>query len=122
MGLDGTTKRPDDQPLGSVAVVQSALADIFPGVTRELSLTGLHQLQTAKAQGIVFPAIIREHMASAPAVYEGDYVGTDFSIEFYAEAADTILEVNVVLRGTTMHCEPLFALLNDRHGWLLTHP
>ena len=88
MGLDGTIKRPDCKSLGSFAQVQSVLADIFPGVTLQRSLSGLEKLQTAEAQGITFPTILRKHMASTPAKYEGDYAGADFSIEFYADAAD----------------------------------
>ncbi len=122
MGLDGTIKRPDGQLLGSFDQVQSVLADIFTGVALQRSLSGQEKLQTAEAQGITFPAGMREHMASAPATYEGDYTGADFSIEFYADAADIIPELGVLLRGTTTHAEPLFTLLKERSGWILTHP
>jgi hypothetical protein len=122
MGLDGTIKRPDGQSLGSFAEVQSVLADIFPGVDLQRSLSGLEKLHTAEAHGITFPPVVREHMASAPATYEGDYTGADFSIEFYADVADIIPELGVELRGTTTHSEPLFTLLKERYGWLLTHP
>lgn len=122
MGLDGTIKRPNGQSLGSFEHVQSVLADIFPNLTLERSLSGLEKLQTAEAQGITFPAVLREHMASAPATYQGDYTGTDFSIEFYADAADIIPELSVVLRGTTKHTASQFALLAERYGWILTHP
>ncbi len=122
MGLDGTIKRPDGRSLGSFAQVQSVLADIFPGVALQRSLSGLEKLQTAEAQGITVPAVLREHMASAPATYEGDYTGADFSIELYADVAGTIPELGVVLRGSTTHAESLFAILNERYGWILTHP
>ena len=122
MGLDGTIKRPDGQSIGTFAQVQGVLADIFSGVVLQRSLSGLEKLQTAEAQGITFPTILRKHMASTPAKYEGDYAGADFSIEFYADAADILPKLAVSLRGTTTHAEPLFTLLKERHGWILTHP
>ena len=54
--------------------------------------------------------------------YEGDCIGPDFSIEFYADATGTIQGLGVVLRGTTKHSESLIALLTERYGWILTHP
>src|SRR5262245_30131449 len=103
MGLDGTIKRPDGHSLGSFTHVQSVLADIFPGVVLRRYGSGLEKLKAAEAQGIAFPDVLREHMASSPATYEGGYTGAEFSIEFYADAADIIPKLGVVLRGTTTH-------------------
>ena len=122
MGLDGTIKRPDGQSLGSFDQVQRVLTDIFPGVALQRSLSGREKLKAAEAQGVTFPAVLRDHMASSPATFEGDFIGAGFSIEFYAEAGETILELSVVLRGTTTRTEPLFALLEERYSWILTHP
>lgn len=122
MGLEGTIKRTDGQSLGSFTQVQHVLIDIFPGVALNRSLSGLEKLQKAEAQGVTFPSAIREHMASRPASYEGDYTGAEFSIYFYMDDAHIIPELGVVLRGNTAHSESLFALLNERYGWILSHP
>ena len=122
MGLDGTIKRSDGHSLGSIAGVQDVLADIFPGVAFRRTLTGLEKLEAGEARGIIFPEALREHMASVAASYEGHYTGDDFTVEFYADSTDSIEELGVVLRGATTHSESLFALLHDRHGWILTHP
>ena len=111
MGLDGTIKRADGKSLGSPDLVQSALSEIFPGVTLKRSLSGLEKIRNAEAQGVIFPAILREHTASSPPTYEGTYDGNDFSIEFYMNVAEVLPEVHVVLRGKTTSSDPLFALL-----------
>lgn len=102
--------------------MQGALASVFDGLTFQRSLSGLDKLQIAEEQGIQFPPALREHMASSPAKYEGDYEAEDFSVEFYAEATELLSELGVVIHGTTTESEPLFALLEERFGWILTHP
>ena len=122
MPLDGTIKRTDGHPLGSFSEVQSALSAIFPGLALQRSPSGVEKLRLAEAQGSKFPEALREHFLSSPSKLEGDYEGADFSIEFFADVAETISEIGVELRGTTTTSEPLFALLEERFGWILTHP
>jgi hypothetical protein len=122
MSLDGTLKDRNGNPLGDLQNVSAILSAIFPGMTLERSLSGLEKLQLAEAQGIAFPKFLREQMASSPAKFEGDYKGSDFSIEFYAPPTEPISELNLVLRGTTASAEPQFARLQAQSGWVVTHP
>jgi hypothetical protein len=122
MGLEGTIKRRDGRPLGSIAEVQTALSSVFSGVTLHRSLSGIEKLQIATEQGITFPEILREHLASSPSKYEGAYESAEFSVEFYMDDSEVIQEIGVVLRGTTSRSKTFFALLGERFGWIITHP
>lgn len=71
MGLDGTIKRPDGQPLGSFAQVEGVLASLFPGVAFGLSLSGLEKLEAMESKGVTLPAVLREHLVSGPCEIRG---------------------------------------------------
>jgi hypothetical protein len=122
MGLDGTIRRPDGQPLGVVAEVQQALAVAFPGIVFGRLPSGAEKIRAAAEQGIVFPDVIREHLEQAAAQYGGDYETADFVAEFNLGSSNTVQHVVVVLYGTTTASEPMFALLEQRFGWVTTHP
>jgi hypothetical protein len=62
-----------------------------------------------------------EHLAFFPAKLGADNQGAGFLIEFYTDDAEIIPAIGVVLRGRTTSPDPLFALLEERFGWILTH-
>lgn len=122
MGLDGTIKRPDGKPLGTVAAVQQALASAFPGIEFGREPSGAEKLRMAAAKGITFPDILRQHLESRPAQESADYQGAEFSAQFHFGPDEVVQQVDVVLYGTTTASEPMFALLEERFGWVTTHP
>ena len=122
MGLDATIKRADGQPLGEVAVVRQALAAAFPGIVLGRLPSGADKIRKAAEMGIVFPDVIRKHLESSPARHGGSYTGPDFSADFHLGPSDMVQQIDVVLYGTTVASEPMFALLEERHGWVTTHP
>ncbi len=122
MGLDATIKRPDGGPLGDVATVQQALVQAFPGVVLGRLPSGVEKIQEAAKRGVVFPDIIRRHLESTPAKQAGDYKGPEFSAQFRLGSSDVVQQVDVVLYGTTTASTPMFALLEERYGWITTHP
>jgi hypothetical protein len=122
MGLDGTIKRPDGNPLGSLTTVQEALAAAFPGIVVGPLPSGAEQIRAADAQGIVFPDVIRQHLASTPAKQGAEYIGPEFSAQFNLGTGDIVQQVDVVLYGATATSEPMFALLERDFGWITTHP
>jgi hypothetical protein len=122
MGLDGTIRRPDGKPLGEVAEVRAALAVAFPGIVFGRLPSGAEKIQAAAEQGVTFPEIIRQHLERAPAEHGGDYKGPDFKAAFFLGSSEIVHEVGVQLYGTTVASEPMFALLEQRFGWVTTHP
>jgi hypothetical protein len=122
MGLDGTIKRPDGQPLGPVADVKRALSAAFPGITFGRLPSGADKIHAAAELGIVFPDVIRQHFESSPAMYGGDYEGPDFSAQFSLGSSESVQDVDFVLYGNTVASETMFALLRERHGWIRTQP
>ncbi|MFO0848428.1 MAG: hypothetical protein U0871_07720 [Gemmataceae bacterium] len=122
MGLDATIKRSDGQPLGKLASVQEALALAFPGIVFGRLPSGSEKIQEAAKMGVVFPDIIRQHLESSPAKYNGEYEGPDFFAEFVLGSEDVVQQVDVVLRGTTQAAEPMLTFLEERFGWVTTHP
>jgi len=122
MGLDGTIKRPDGKPLGAVAEVEQALALAFPGVEFGRMMSGAEKLNAAAAQEIELPEILRQHFESTPAQECGDYQGRNFSAQFNLGADGIVQQVDVGLYGDTIASAPMFVFLEERYGWIITHP
>ncbi|MCE9532238.1 MAG: hypothetical protein K8T89_14130 [Planctomycetes bacterium] len=122
MGLDGTIKRHDGKPLGTVAAVQEALASAFPGIKFGREPSGAEKLLMAEAKGVRFPDSLRQHLESSPAQAGADYEGPDFSAQFHFGPNDVVQIVDVVLYGTTTASDPMFARLKEQYGWITTHP
>lgn len=121
MGLDGTIKRYDGKPLGSIATVQRVLRAAFPGIELGRLPSGAEKIQAAKEKGIEFPDVIRQHLESAPAQYGGDYEGPEFSAQFILGADEVVQQVDIVLYGTTTAVEPMLEFLEREYGWITTH-
>jgi hypothetical protein len=122
MGLDGTIKRLDGNPLGAVADVRQALAVAFPGIELGLLPSGTEKIRAAAEHGIVFPDVIRQALESTPAEHGGDYEGLGFSAQFNLGSSEIVKQVDIVLYGKTAASGPMFALLEERYGWVTTHP
>jgi hypothetical protein len=82
----------------------------------------VEKLREAAERGVAFPDVIRQHLESSPAQHGGHYQGPDFSAEFYLGSSEVVQRVDVVLYGNTVASEPMFALLEERYGWITTHP
>jgi hypothetical protein len=122
MGLDGTIKRDDGQPLGDIETVQSALALAFPGVQLGMLPSGPDKIRAAAEKGIQFPEILRKHLESAPATYGGEYEGPDFSAQFSLGSSRNVEQADLALYGNTTAAEPMLEVLKKKYGWITTHP
>lgn len=122
MGLDATIQRPDGEPLGKLADVQQALATAFPGIRFGRLPSGAEKIRAAEEQGVVFPEIIRQHLESSPARHGGESEGPELSAQFSLGSSEPVPHVDVVLYGDTVASEPMFARLEERYGWITTHP
>ena len=98
------------------------MAVAFPGIELGWLPSGAEKIRAAAERGIDFPEIIRQSLESSPAEHGGDYVGPDFSAEFNFGSSDVVKQVDVVLYGTTSASLPNFGLLEERYGWVTTHP
>ena len=122
MGLDGTIRRADGRPLGTLDEVRRALVDVFPGIILGQNLSGAERIRIAAERGIEFPEVLRKSLERIPAKFGADYVGPEFSAEFLLGADETVQTVDVVPYGNTVAAEPMFEALTRKHGWITTHP
>jgi hypothetical protein len=122
MGLDTTINRADGKALGPLVEVQRALAAAFPGIVLGRLPSGAEKIQAAAERGVVFPDIIRQSLELVPGKYSGEYDGADFSAQLYLGAEEVVQQINVVLYGTTAASEVMFAFLEEKYGWVTTHP
>jgi hypothetical protein len=122
MGLDGTIKRPDGKPLGEVGFVQQALAAAFPGIVFGTLPSGADKIRLAAERGIVFPDVLRTQLERIPAKHGGEYECPSFSAQFSLGSSSEVLDVDVVLYGTTADSDPMFEFLEREYGWVTTHP
>ncbi len=122
MGLDGTIKRRDGNPLGNVAEVQKVLAEIFPGINLGVLPSSLEIIRQAAESGVEFPEVLRKCFESTPARYAGDFEGPEYSAEFILGSSEIVQQIDVVLRGNTVASDSAFDALESRYGWITTHP
>jgi hypothetical protein len=122
MGLDGTIKRLDGEPLGELVEVKDALAIAFPGIVFGLLPSGVDKIRLAAERGIAFPESLREQLERIPARNGGDYEGPDFSAQFSLGTSKIVQQIDVILYGNTVASGPMFAVLEERFGWVTTHP
>ena len=122
MGLDATIKRPDGKPLGKIEKIQKALQETFPGIVLGMLPSGAEKIRAAEEQGIVFPDVIRQSLESTPAKHGGEYEGPEFSAQFDLGPSNVVQSVSVMLYGTTTASEAVFAILEERYGWIATFP
>jgi len=122
MGLDGTIKRPDGEPLGERKAVQAVIAAVFPGIVFGQEPSGVEKIKRAAKRGIVFPDVIRQHMEAAPAEFTGNYQGQGCSASFFLGPSEVVRQIHVDLRGKTGDLSPMFAELQRQQHWIMTHP
>lgn len=122
MGLDGTIKRLDGKPLGTLPEVQQILQRVFPGIELGTLPGGKAQLQYFAEQGIELPEVLRKNYESMPERFAGDFQNADFSAEFQFGSSEIVQQIDVVLRGTTVASEEYLKILETEHGWITTHP
>lgn len=114
MGLDGTIKRPNGEPLGMLADVQGALVVVFPGIVLGRLPSGVDKIRLAEEMGIAFPEFLREQLKALPAQNGGDYEGPDFSAQFSLGNSEIVQQIDVILYGNTVASVPMFALLEEK--------
>lgn len=122
MGLDGTIKRLDGKPLGTLEEVQRVLQHVFPQIELGTLPSGLDQLRVFEEKGIDLPDVLRKNFESMPAIFAGDYQNEDFSAEFRLGSTEIVQQIDVVLRGTTVASEKYLSKLESEYGWITTHP
>lgn len=124
MGLDATIRRRDDEPLGSIAEVQSVLSRVFPETAFGTTPSGEEKLRIMAERGIAIPDVIRDIFLKQPARHGGVFQCEEFSAEFTFELTPSqqVLKIHVVLRGTTVASESHFARLDREFNWMTSHP
>jgi hypothetical protein len=90
IGVDCTIFRADGASLGDRETVVKILRRHFDGAEFGWTPSGVDKLAAMKSQGIEPPEILREHFLSQPAMYEGVYDGSGWSVQFLFGNADPI--------------------------------
>jgi hypothetical protein len=110
------TVRSAEGSIGSLDAVRQSLSRIFPTARFGSEPSGVEKVRAAEAQGIKFPAFLRETMISQPARHGADYEVDRVSLRFYFGSEYVVREIHVEVSGTGDPF-PLLRQLASVHGW-----
>lgn len=122
MGLDGTIRRRDRLPLGTLYDVEQALSSVLPGITFAWTPSGKDWFATAEAGGVTFPDVIKQHFANRPPQRQADFQAEDWSIVFHLGDGEPLEHIDVVLRGETINSSPILDQFLIDMDWEIGFP
>jgi hypothetical protein len=108
---------PDNADLGEVGMVRDRIAAAVPGIRFYMEPSGPEQLAAAREAGIEFPDVIRQHLEERPATLQGDFEGTEFSMQLYGFESRPLQTIYVEVRGNGNPI-PALAALCKPNGWV----
>jgi len=114
--------------IGSLEAVRQTLAGVFPQSRFGIEPSGLEKLRAAEAQGIRFPAVIRENMISQPAQHVAEFESEGVSFRFHFGSEERVREMALEVRGTgdpfpvlrQLASVPGWQVVDDASGGVLT--
>lgn len=109
----------DDSALADVATVRQQFTAAIPGLQFYREPSGLEKIAAARAMGVEFPDVIRQHMEQRPATEQADYEGDGFSMRFYGFGAQPLRAVYAEVRGDGNPLLVLAALCRS-NKWIVT--
>lgn len=117
MSWDVTIRHADGSPLGERESVKRAISAVFAGVQFYREPSGPEKIAAARAAGIEFPDILRQHFEQQSATEQADFESDGFSARFFLEAEPELLSVAVEIRGDTERAMPFLRRLSSQSGW-----
>src|SRR5687767_8601724 len=99
MSWDLTVRRAEGG-IGTLDAVRQTLSRLFPTGRFGSEPSGVEKVRAAEAQGIKFPAFIRENMISQPAKHGAEFETEGVSVRFHFGSEDIVREIFVEVRGT----------------------
>jgi hypothetical protein len=117
MPWEVTIRRSDSEPLGDLAMVRRQIIDALPGIRFRREPSGSEKIAAARAVGIEFPDVLRQHFEQPPATEQAEFEGDGFSMVLYAFEAQPLRAVHVEVRGKG-NPVPVLAALCRPNGWV----
>jgi hypothetical protein len=117
MPWEVTIRQADGTPLGDLAVVRQQIAVSVPAMQFHREPSGPEKIAAARAAGIEFPDVIRQHMEGRPATEQAELDGDGFSVRLYGFDAQPLLAIYAEVRGNG-NPVPFLAALCRPNGWV----
>jgi hypothetical protein len=112
-----TIRRSDGSPFGDFPTVRHQIITALPAVTFQRLPSGLERIAAARAAGVEFPEVIRQHFEGQPAAEQAEFEGDGFSLELYGFEAQPLSAIHANIRGNG-NPVPVLAALCRPHDWL----
>lgn len=117
MPWEVTIRRADGAPLGELAAVRQQITAAVPAVQFHREPSGLEKIAAARAAGLEFPDVIRQHLEQRPATERAEFEGDGFSVVLYGFEAQPLSAIHAEVRGDG-NPAPVLAALCRPHGWV----
>jgi hypothetical protein len=112
-----TIRRADGGVLGDLAAIRQKFVAAIPGLQFYFEPSGPDKIAAARAIGLEFPDVIRQHFEQRPATEQADYEGDGFSMRFYGFDAQPLSTVYAEVRGNG-NPSPILAALCCPNQWV----
>jgi hypothetical protein len=117
MPWDVTIRRADKAPLGDMAAVRRQITASLPGICFYQEPSGADKITAARANGVEFPDVLRQHLEGRPAVERAEFAGDEFSILLYGFESQPLLMIHAEVRGNGKPLTAIAALCLP-NGWI----
>ena len=116
MSWEVTIRRADGAPLGDLVTLRQQIGDALPGTQFQREPSGQEKIAAARAAGVEFPDIIRQHLESRPATELAEFEGDGISVVLYGFEAEPLSAIHAEVRGEG-NPVPVLAALCRPQGW-----
>jgi hypothetical protein len=99
MPWEVTIRRADSAPLGDLATVREQISTALPGVQFHRQPSGQEKIAAARAMGVEFPDIMRQHLEQLPATEQAEFEGDRLSLVLYGLDAQPLTALRAEVRG-----------------------
>jgi hypothetical protein len=110
-------RRADGAPLGDAAIVRQQIESTLPAIQFYRESSGAEKIAAARAAGVEFPDVLRQHLENRPTTERAEYVGDRYTMVLYGFEAQPLCTINVELRGDG-NPMPVLAALCRPNGWM----
>jgi hypothetical protein len=117
MPWEVTIKRLDGAPLGDLASVRQQITNALPAIQFYRVPSGLEKIAAARAAGVEFPDIIRQHLEGRPATEQAEFEGDGFLVTLYGFRAESLDAIYAEVRGDG-NPVPVLAALCRPNEWV----
>jgi hypothetical protein len=117
MPWEVTIRRTDSAPLGDLATVRQQIAAALPAMRFHREPSGPEKIAAARAAGVEFPDVIRQHLEQRPATERAEVAGDGVSMVLYGFEAQPLTAVHAEIRGDGNPL-PVLAALCRPNAWV----